>query len=249
MRRFMAVVLIALGGMLIAAAPVQAKQDTPNKVYVCKYVGTPGVDERLQTGQNPIDVSVNAIGEDPVVVGSYFNDAQGRSYVLAFDTGQPEPDVSECPGSGDPTTTTTTEVTTSTTTVPVTTTSVADPTTTTTSPQSSTTTTTEATTTTTQPPETTTSTTEPVTTTVPVPIASTTTSPPGSTTTTAAQTTTDPAVKPPSTGPVLSPPPAPVPQLAYTGSDTASQVFLGLLFLFFGFLLLTGVRGVRRDLP
>ncbi|MGC8635286.1 MAG: hypothetical protein ACP5VP_11645, partial [Candidatus Limnocylindrales bacterium] len=64
---------------------------TSKKVYVCKYVGTPYVDERLQTGQNPIDVSVNAIGESPVVVGSYFKDAQGRSYVLAFDTGQTPP--------------------------------------------------------------------------------------------------------------------------------------------------------------
>ncbi|MFY9227700.1 MAG: hypothetical protein WAO28_00005, partial [Candidatus Microsaccharimonas sp.] len=33
----------------------------PKKVFVCKYVGTPGVDERLQTGNNPISVSVNAI--------------------------------------------------------------------------------------------------------------------------------------------------------------------------------------------
>lgn len=69
----------------------------PSKVYVCKYVGKPGVDERLQTGQNPIDVSVNAIPENPVQVGSYFADAQGRSYVLAFDTGQPAPSVNDCP--------------------------------------------------------------------------------------------------------------------------------------------------------
>ena len=67
------------------------------KVFVCKYVGTPGVDERLQTGQNPISVSVNAIPEDPVVIGSFFADAQGRSFVLAFDEGQAEPDVSQCP--------------------------------------------------------------------------------------------------------------------------------------------------------
>jgi hypothetical protein len=71
--------------------------DKAQKVFVCKYVGTPGVNERLQTGQNPIDVDVHAIGESPVVVGSYFNDAQGRSYVLAFDTGQPDPSVSSCP--------------------------------------------------------------------------------------------------------------------------------------------------------
>ncbi len=63
------------------------------KVFVCKYVGTPGEDERLQTGDNPISVSVNAI-KDYAGVGSYFNDAQGRSYVIAEDTGQPEP---KCP--------------------------------------------------------------------------------------------------------------------------------------------------------
>lgn len=66
------------------------------KVFVCKYVGTPGTDERLQTGQNPINVSSNAI-KDYKGVGSYFNDAQGRSYVLAEDNGQPEPNVSQCP--------------------------------------------------------------------------------------------------------------------------------------------------------
>src|SRR6476659_7207275 len=66
------------------------------KVFVCKYVGTPGDDERLQTGDNPISVSVNAI-PGGAAVGAYFADAHGRSYVLAYDVGQPEPDVSECP--------------------------------------------------------------------------------------------------------------------------------------------------------
>jgi hypothetical protein len=69
-------------------------------VFVCKYVGQPGIDERLQTGQNPIRVSVNAIPEG-AEVGAYFADAQGRSFVLAFDTTAPgpagDPDVSECP--------------------------------------------------------------------------------------------------------------------------------------------------------
>ena len=63
------------------------------KVFVCKYKGTPGVDEALQTGQNPISVDYKP-GREP---GQYFNDAQGRSYVLAYDIGQDEPDVSECP--------------------------------------------------------------------------------------------------------------------------------------------------------
>ncbi len=71
------------------------------KVFVCKYVGTPNVDERLQTGNNPISVSVNAI-PNYQGVGSYFADAQGRSYVLAVDTttggGQTgEPSVDDCP--------------------------------------------------------------------------------------------------------------------------------------------------------
>ncbi len=65
------------------------------KVLVCKYVGTPGVDERLQTGQNPISVSENAI-KDFHGVNSYFNDKQGRSYVLDIDNGQ-EVDESACP--------------------------------------------------------------------------------------------------------------------------------------------------------
>lgn len=84
------VIIIAVGlAVKVGAAPAP-------KVFVCKYVGTPGVDERLQTGNNPISVSQNAI-QNFQGVGSYFNDAQGRSFVLAFDTGQPEPDVSECP--------------------------------------------------------------------------------------------------------------------------------------------------------
>lgn len=72
------------------------------KVFVCKYVGTPGVDERLQTGENPISVSISAI-PDYDGIGSWFADEQGRSYVLAEDVGQPEPPVTDCPPVGAPT--------------------------------------------------------------------------------------------------------------------------------------------------
>lgn len=82
--------------IVLAAIPVIVIAAPAPKVFVCKYVGTPGTDERLQTGQNPINVSSNAI-KDYQGVGSYFNDAQGRSYVLAIDVGQAEPNVSECP--------------------------------------------------------------------------------------------------------------------------------------------------------
>ena len=97
--------LVLLGaGITTATDTASAVQGTgPDKVFVCKYVGQPGVDERLQTGQNPIDVSVNAIKDWPVAIGSYFADAQERSYVLAFDTGQADPDVNQCPAGDVPT--------------------------------------------------------------------------------------------------------------------------------------------------
>ncbi len=77
------------------AAPVAATDNA--KWFVCKYVGTPGVDETLQDGGNPISVSESAIKVSPVVAGAVFADAQGRSIVLVEDTGQDEPDPSECP--------------------------------------------------------------------------------------------------------------------------------------------------------
>jgi hypothetical protein len=75
------------------------------KVFVCKYVGTPGVDERLQTGDNPISVSIDAI-PDYHGIGSWFADAQVRSYVLVEDVGQPKPPITDCPQVGTPTPTT-----------------------------------------------------------------------------------------------------------------------------------------------
>lgn len=81
------VIALVLG--LVACVGVMATSATahPTKVFVCKYVGTPGVNETLQTGQNPISVSVNSIQNFPGIGGS-FSDAQGRSYVIAYDTGE-----------------------------------------------------------------------------------------------------------------------------------------------------------------
>ena len=57
-----------------------------NNWYVCKYVGTPGDFETLQTGQNPIFVDENAImnanGGIPVAIGQDFPDAHGHSKVV-----------------------------------------------------------------------------------------------------------------------------------------------------------------------
>jgi hypothetical protein len=89
-----ALLIAALVTSLLPPKAVMA--DSQGKVYVCKYVGTPGVDERLQPGQNPIEVSVNTI-PGPIVVGSYFPDRQGRSYVLGFVPIVPEPTRADCP--------------------------------------------------------------------------------------------------------------------------------------------------------
>lgn len=110
--------VVATGLFGFAAIGTSATAESQGKVFVCKYVGTPGVNETLQTGDNPISVSVNAIpiydANDPNfdsaadLVGEEFADAQGRSLIIAEDVGQAEP---TCPP---PTTTTTPPPTTTT---------------------------------------------------------------------------------------------------------------------------------------
>jgi len=71
-----------LGGVAMASS---ASADPEAKVFVCKFVSTPGTTtERLQTGQNPILVSANSTSG--AMVGQTFNDAQGASLVLAVAT-------------------------------------------------------------------------------------------------------------------------------------------------------------------
>lgn len=108
MKRLIALLAAAvLSGGLFAAT---ANADTQGKVLVCKYVGTPGEDERIQTGQNPIEVSVNAINEyqdndhsGTVTPGDAFADAQGRSVVITNEsecvqpTETPSPTPTETP--------------------------------------------------------------------------------------------------------------------------------------------------------
>lgn len=81
---------------LVLAGVAQATDSEPHKAFVCKYVGTPGVDETLQTGMNPISVDFASLDAIPAI-GVFFADAQGRSVVIAIDVGQPEPPVSDCP--------------------------------------------------------------------------------------------------------------------------------------------------------
>ena len=97
MRRLLVLPLLGLLGACGASAASGTDPTFPShKVFVCKYVGTPGLDERLQTGDNPISVDISSLANF-VALGDFFNDEQGRSVAIAFDTGQPEPPVSDCP--------------------------------------------------------------------------------------------------------------------------------------------------------
>ena len=102
MRRLLVLPLLGLLGACGASAASGTDPTFPShKVFVCKYVGTPGVDERLQTGDNPIWVDITSLANF-VALGDFFNDEQGRSVAIAFDTGQPEPAVAECPTAPSP---------------------------------------------------------------------------------------------------------------------------------------------------
>jgi hypothetical protein len=81
------VLAVMVGAALALSIAGTALATSEGKVFVCKYVGQPGVNETLQTGQNPIEVSVNAIpGDGPVVPGYEFADQQGRSVVVATES-------------------------------------------------------------------------------------------------------------------------------------------------------------------
>lgn len=96
------IVLVVLGGAAFAIG-----KDKIHKSYVCKYVGTPGVNERLQTGRNPIWVDNHSLPGRPeeTYVGQEFTDAHGRSVVIVANTGKldPEPSIEDCPPPRGPT--------------------------------------------------------------------------------------------------------------------------------------------------
>ena len=94
-----AVVLAFIVGLIATAA--FAKNDNepraPHKVYVCKYVGTPGVDETLQT-ESPIEVDTHALEGDGFA-GNFpfaFSDAHGKSIAIGW-SGDGYPVLGNCP--------------------------------------------------------------------------------------------------------------------------------------------------------
>lgn len=98
-----AIVALLVLLFILGCSAVSADQPEDKKVLVCKYVGTPGVNERLQTGQNPIEVAVNSIdpkNPEKVVPGYEFPDKHGRSVVVAIDgclPATPDKDPVQCP--------------------------------------------------------------------------------------------------------------------------------------------------------
>src|SRR3954471_10340941 len=69
---------------VVFSAPAQAA-DANSKVWVCKYVRTPGGDEVLKAGKNPIEVNGHSVDKDKdgqIYVGDQFADAQERSVVV-----------------------------------------------------------------------------------------------------------------------------------------------------------------------
>ena len=86
---------LAAVGLVALSAPAYAA-DADSMVWVCKYVGTPGVDEVLSPGENPIRVSGNSADEDmdgQVFVGDQFADAQGRSVIVQIEGEDPDADI------------------------------------------------------------------------------------------------------------------------------------------------------------
>jgi hypothetical protein len=82
---------IAAVGLVALSAPAYAA-DANSKVWVCKYVRTPGGDEVLKSGKNPIEVSGHSVDKDKdgqVFVGDQFADAQDRSVVVQIDGEDP----------------------------------------------------------------------------------------------------------------------------------------------------------------
>jgi hypothetical protein len=94
---------IAAVGLVALSAPAHAA-DANSQVWVCKYVRTPGEDEVLKPGKNPIQVNGHSVDQDKdgqIFVGDQFADAQGRSVVVQI--GGENPGAGACSATPPPT--------------------------------------------------------------------------------------------------------------------------------------------------
>ena len=96
--------VVATLGTFAAVALAVEGPNGEHQVVVCKYVGTPGVDERLQTGQNPIVVDANAL-EGIGFTGAFpfdFSDKQGNSTAIRWAASAQDGGITECPSPPEP---------------------------------------------------------------------------------------------------------------------------------------------------
>lgn len=93
-----AVTLIVIAFVILLGGASSVLATNANSVVVCKYVGTPGVDESLQTGQNPIVVDSASLSGFDGTFPFAFNDAQGQSIAIRYATSAQDGSITECPG-------------------------------------------------------------------------------------------------------------------------------------------------------
>ena len=82
---------VAMLGGIAVATNAQAAPRT-DKAWVCKYVGTPYVNETIKKGNYGL-VWVDSSATQ----GTWFNDRHGSSFVLLYGPHAPKPDASQCP--------------------------------------------------------------------------------------------------------------------------------------------------------
>lgn len=87
----LAVFALPIGANIASATPSQ-------KVIVCKYVGTPGVDETLQTATS---VSANTLTGFTGTFPFPFADAQTHSVAIRYAVGNENPTLADCPAGDD----------------------------------------------------------------------------------------------------------------------------------------------------
>ena len=81
---------------LVGLSSTAHAADANSKVWVCKYVRTPGGNEVLKAGKNPIEVSGHSVDKDKdgqVFVGDQFADGQERSVIVQIEGSDPGPGI------------------------------------------------------------------------------------------------------------------------------------------------------------
>ncbi len=87
--------LATAGAIVVLTQPALA-DNTPHKVWVCKFVQKPGEAEVLKGGKNPIFVDYNSTEFKRYAIGERFKDGQELSIVVGLEDADPEPTLEDC---------------------------------------------------------------------------------------------------------------------------------------------------------